>query len=194
MLLSLSSFFTNKLTFTFSVYPLTAQAGDGSFWEYILNSNLINVLLIALLLGWIIKRYNLFGAIDTQRNKIVEEIEQVERHKKEALAQLEEIQRRSNNLKNEVESILKNARESAEALSAQILADAKNESSKIVDNAKKRVELEQRAAAKELENRLLNDALADAREELANTLTAKEQSRSVEAFIEELAQLKGGKA
>jgi F-type H+-transporting ATPase subunit b len=193
-MLSFQTFFSGNLT-QLPVYLLTAHAGhQPSFWEHILESNLINVLLVALLLGWIIKKNNLLSGIDAQRAKIAEEVAQVERHKQEALAQLEEMQRRTNNLKNEIEDILKNARESAEALSAQIIADARLESAKIVDNAKKRVELEQRAAAKELEKRLLNDALADAREELAKTLTSKDQSRSVEAFIEELAQLKGGKA
>src|SRR5262249_2802258 len=139
-------------------------------------------------LGWVLQKNNVFSGIDTQRAKIAEEIETVERHKNEALKQLDEVKRRTDNLKSEVEGILNNARESAEALSAQILADARMESGKLLENAKKRVELEQRTAVKDLEQRLLNDALADAREELANTLTAKDQSRSVETFIDELAQ------
>jgi F-type H+-transporting ATPase subunit b len=177
------------------LYLLQAHAEHHapSLWEHILQSNLINVLLVALILGWVIKKNNLLAGIDAQREKIASEVEAVERQKQQALAQLEEMQRRTNNLKAEVEAILTNARESAESLSAQILADARLESAKIVENAKKRVELEQRAAAKELEKRLLNDALADAREELAKTLTAKDQSRSVEAFIDELAQTKGGR-
>ena len=165
-----------------------AESHTSGLMERILESNLLNVLLVVLVLGWILKKTNALSGIDAQREKIAQEVETVERHKQEALAQLQEVQRRTDNLKTEVEGILKNARESAEALSAQILADAKLESTKIVDHAKKRVELEQRSAAKDLERRLLNDALADAREELANTLTAKDQSRSVEAFIDELAQ------
>lgn len=173
---------------------LLAVHGEMSLWDRIVNSNLLNFLLIALILGWIIKKNNLLSGIDAQRAKIAEEVEQVEQQKQKSLAQLEEIQRKTDNLKSEVEGILTNARESAEKLSAQIIADAKLESSKIVENAKKRVELEQRAAAKDLEKRLLNDALADARVELARTLTPKEQGRSVEAFIEEIAHLKGGQA
>jgi F-type H+-transporting ATPase subunit b len=178
------------------LYLLEAHAAgheSAGLWERVLESNLINVVLVLLVLGWVIKKNNLLGGIDAQRAKIAEEVESVEHQKQKALAQLEEVQRRTDNLKSEVADILKNARESAESLSAQIIADAKLESSKIVDNAKKRVELEQRSAAKDLEKRLLNDALADAREELAKTLTAKDQSRSVESFIDELAQSKGGK-
>lgn len=157
----------------------------------ILQSNLLNVIIVLLILGWVIKKQNLLSGIDTQREKIAAEVSQVEQRKQDALKQLEDVKRRTASLKDEVEAILKNARESAEALSAQIIADAKMESTKIVDNAKKRVDLEQRSAAKELERRLLNDALADAREELAKTQTAKDQHRSVEAFLEELSQMKG---
>lgn len=177
------------------LYMLEVHAEHpAGLWERILESNLINVLIVLAIIGWVVKKSNALSGIETQRAKIAEEVEKAEHQKQTALAQLEEVQRRTNNLKSEVEEILKNARESAETLSGQIIADAKMESSKIVDNAKKRVELEQRAAAKDLEKRLLNDALADAREELANTLTAKDQSRSVESFIDELAQSKGGKA
>lgn len=177
-------------------YMLAAHGAESlTLWDRILESNLINVVLVLLVLGWVFQKNNLLGGIDTQRAKIADEIKVVEGQKTEALAQLDAVRHRTNNLKAEVEEILRNARESAEALSAQIVSDARMESGKLIDNAKKRLELEQRAAVKDLEQRLLNDALADAREELANTLTAKDQSRSVETFINEMAQsakAKGG--
>lgn len=176
------------------MYLLVVQEGHESLslMERIQESNVVNIILVALILGFLAKKFNLIGGIDAQRAKIGDEIQSIENQKKEALAQLEEAKRRTANLKSEVDEILSAARESAEALSAQILSDAKSESSKIVENARKRVELEQRASIKELEKRLLNDALLDARSELANTITAQDQKRSVETFLDELSQLKGG--
>lgn len=182
-----------------SVYLLEANVSheQGNLWQQfshseLAESNVINILLVVLVLGVVIKKFNLFGGIDAQREKIATEILTIENKKKEALAQLEDTKRRTANLKSEVDEILNNARTSAEALSLQILNDAKAESSKIVDNAKRRVELEQRSAIKDLEKRLLNDALQDARVELAQSLTADQQKRSVESFLDELTELKGG--
>ncbi|MCE3236614.1 MAG: synthase subunit [Vampirovibrio sp.] len=178
------------------MYLLVVQEGHESLslMERIQNSNVVNILLVVFILGFLAKKFNLVGGIDAQRSKISTEILTIENQKKEALAQLEAAKSRTANLKSEVDEILSTARESAESLSAQILADAKAESAKIVENAKKRVELEQRASIKELEKRLLNDALLEARSELANTVTAQDQKRSVETFLDELSQLKGGRS
>lgn len=160
--------------------------------EYFLNSNLVNVLLVALILGVLIKKFNLFAAFDRTQERIASELQAVENQKQQALTQLEEAQRRTANLKAEVEEILQAARQSAEGLSAQIIADARNESTKLIENAKRRVELEQRSSIKELERRLLNEALTEARTTMAQSMTAADQKRSVEAFLAELEQSKGG--
>lgn len=182
-----------------SLYLLEANVSpeQGNFWQQFVHSelaesNVLNILLVLIVLGVVIKKFNLFASIDTKRQQIADEILIIENRKKEALAQLEDAKRRTANLKSEVDEILNNARTSAETLSVQILTDAKTESTKIVDNAKRRVELEQRSAIKDLEKRLLNDALQDARAELAQSLTADQQKRSVESFLDELTELKGG--
>lgn len=177
-----------------SIYLLQVQEGHESLslMEKIQESNVVNIVLVILILGFLAKKFNLMGGIDAQRSKIGSEVETIENQKKEALAQLEDAKRRTANLKSEVDTILSNARESAEALSTQIISDAKAESGRIIENARKRAELEQRAAIKDLEKRLLNDALLDARAELAQSVTAQDQKRSVETFLDELSQMKGG--
>ena len=177
-----------------SVFLLQAHEGPEQMglWHRILESNVLNVILVALILGWLINKFNLLSGIDTQREKIAGEILAIESKKKEALAQLEDAKRRTANLKAEVDEILSNARSSAESISTQILSEARVESSKIVENAKRRVELEQRTAIKDLEKRLLSDALQDARAELAQSLNADQQKRSVESFLDELSEMKGG--
>jgi F-type H+-transporting ATPase subunit b len=190
MPIDLTTFLHNAPVFLLQAHA-EAEAPMG-LWETILHSNVFNVLLVAVVLSWIIKKNNLFKGVDDTQAKIASEIAEVERQKQEALAQLEDAKRRTANLSAEVEVILKNARESAETLSAQIIEDARVESGKIVENARKRVELEQRSAIKNLESRLLSDALSDARQELARSMTATDQRRSVEAFLDDLAHMKGG--
>jgi F0F1-type ATP synthase membrane subunit b/b' len=174
------------------IYLLQAHGAESkTLMETLVESNLFNVVLVALILGFLIKKFDLFAGVEGQRSKIAREIEAIELQKREAMEQLNEVKQKTASLTSEVEEILRNAKTSAEGLSIQIVSDARTEASKIVENSKKRVELEQRAAMKELEKRLLNDALYDARSELANNLTAADQKRSVETFLEELSQVKG---
>jgi F-type H+-transporting ATPase subunit b len=156
------------------------------------HANVFNVVLVVLVLGFLAKKFNLLGGIEAQRKQVASGIESVELQKKQALQQLEEAQRKTANLKAEVDEILNHARQSAELISNQILNDARSESAKIIENAKRRVEQEQRSAIKDLERRLLSDALSDARVELAGNLNAADQKRSLETFLEELSQLKEG--
>jgi len=177
-----------------SIYLLAATEGGEHALTPLLQiekSNLFNIVLVAVILGYLAKKFNLMGGIDSKQTQISTEIQAIENQKKQALAQLEEAKRRTANLNSEVNDILNDARESANSMSAQIIADAKTESTKIIEHARKRVELEQRSAMKDLEKRLLNDALLDARSELANSLSATDQKRSVEAFLDDLTQLKG---
>jgi F-type H+-transporting ATPase subunit b len=166
---------------------------SGGIWDKLVHSNLLNLLLVVVVLGWVIRKQNLLSGIETQRSRITSELRTIEHRKQEALDQLQEIQQRTGRLQSEVDGILRNARESAEALSAQMLADARTEAGKIVENAKSRVNLEQRAAMKDLQARLLSEAVADAREEMTRSLSVSDQKRSVEAFLDELPSMKGGR-
>ena len=106
------------------------------------------------------------------------------------LAELEAIRKRTAGLQTEVEAIISSAQASAESMSRQILDDARVQAEKVIASAGKRIELEQRAAARDLEKRLLNDALADAREDLARNLSVDDQKRSVEDFVSHLKERK----
>jgi len=177
-----------------SVYWLEANVRpeQGGFWEHILKSNVINILLVLFILGYLVKKMNLLSGIDAHREKIATEIQTLEKRKREALAQLEETQRRTATLETEIEAIMTQARESAKVLSLQIMNEARSDSARIVENARRRVALEQRGAIKDLEKRLLNDALQDARVELAQSLNAEQQKQSVETFLDELSTMSGG--
>ena len=174
------------------IYMLQAEAHHetGYTMERLLESNVFNVILALIIIGFVVSKMKVGDSINNKRQALADDITAVELQKKEALDQLEDVKKRTANLKSEVEEILTQARQSAESLSTQILSDARTESGKIVENAKRRMELEQRAAMKDLEARLLNDSLSNARHELAQSLTPADQRRSVEAFLEELPALK----
>lgn len=177
------------------IFWLTASGNEsGGLLESLIHSNVINILLVALLLGFLIRKFNLFQGVENRRAQIAAEIQAAEARKAEALAQLEEANRKSKRLKAELDEIMKSAADSAQALSAQIVEDARQEAARIVENARKRVALEQRTAVKDLERRLLSDSLRDTRVELAAAMTPQNQRRSVEAFLDDLARVRGGQS
>lgn len=149
-------------------------------------ANLMNFLIVFGFLFWVVKRFKVFSAIDTQHEAIVKALHEAKSQRDDALGQLDEVKRRTQNLNQEVEEILTTARTSAENLAHQIVDDARKESGKILEAAKRRVELEQRSAMKALEARLLNDALQEVRANLTQNLDAAKQERSVDAFLDEL--------
>lgn len=170
---------------TLPFYLLNAHEGGPTGMQ-----NLFNFVLAFGIIAFLFKKFNVFGAIDTQHGKIAREIEAAEAQKKKALEQLQAVKKRTENLTQEVDDILKTAKASAENLSAQIIESARDEASKIIDASHKRVELEQRSAMKALEARLLNDALQQVRETLTESLTHEDQERSVDDFLEELSRVK----
>ena len=168
-----------------------AESGDHqTLVQWLNETNLVSFLIVLTFLYVVFTKLDLFGKVAGHGKKLASEIEAVEAQKQKAQADLDAIKKRVASLESEVDDIISNAKKSASGLSEQILKDARAHADKIVETAKSRVELEQRAAAKDLEKRLLSDALNDARAEMARNLTAADQKRSVETFISELADLK----
>jgi len=158
--------------------------------QWLNETNLVSFTVVAIFLIFVISKLNVGAKIAAHREKLARDIETVEAQKRQAQEELEAIKKRVANLNTEVDGIINDAKKSASGLTEQILKDARAQAEKIVETAKGRVELEQRAAAKELEKRLLTDALNDARAEMARNLSGSDQKRSVETFIKELSQIK----
>ncbi len=158
--------------------------------QWLIESNLINFAIAIVIIMWIVKKINVGGMIDGSRQKIADDIKALELERKEAQEALDTVKKRTANLDKEVSEILASAKESAERLSKTIISDSQGQAEKIVQAAHNRVEIEQKAAVWDLEKRLLNDALADAKSQLNSSVDAKEQKRSVENFIDELASSK----
>ena len=174
---------------SFSVFFLMASAGEQDFLSWLVSTNVFNIVMMALVLGFLIKKFNLLNVFDERRETVRKEVEALEAKRDEAFAELETIKQKTQNLSDEVEAVLKQAESAASGLSQQILDDARLEAEKIVEASKKRMEMEQRTAVALLEKRLLAEAIQDAQSELA-ALSDDDKHRSVDSFIDALPQLK----
>lgn len=182
-----------------SVVLLTATVEEGgehsaSLLQMLIHSNVFNILIAFLFLGWVVSKLNLGSQVDKQRETISQEVLTLEQRRDSAKQELETLQRRTANLSTEVEEILKNAEASAKAFSQQMLSEAEAESERIVDASKKRIEMEERAVIQGLQARLLTDAAMLARERLTRELTQEQQQKAIEAFIADLPKMTGAKS
>ena len=164
-----------------------AAAAFGS-WEYILNSNIINVTLVAIFLAIIISKLNIGKSIQGKQQRVIDEIDSAEARQKEAQYKLNALMTRAKGLDAEIQGILTDANTNAEKLKASILADAEAQAEKIRQNAIKRLTIEEKQRFAQAQQRLMDDAITATKALLENTLSTEDKIQSIEAFIDLLPQ------
>ncbi len=177
-----------------SIYPiiyfLQAQPVEAqSFWESVVQSNVLNILIAAVFLIWVFKRFKLSALLDQRQSQIMKSLQDAESKREAALKELREIEQRTANLKTEVEAIIKDASQTAEMVAQTILRNAEEDAQKILDSGRKRLAMEQKTASRELEQRLMVEAIHGARQLLESTLSDKDKVRSVEDFVASMPDL-----
>jgi F-type H+-transporting ATPase subunit b len=157
--------------------------------DAIIHSNIINVLIAAIFLIWVFKRFKLLSILDKRQAQVIKDLKDAEAKREKALQELDVLEKRSLKLREEVEIILDEAQKSAEMVGQSILHNAEEEARKLMDNAQKRIALESRTAARELETRLMQEAIYAAQQLLENTLDEADKHRSIEDFVQSLPEL-----
>jgi F-type H+-transporting ATPase subunit b len=158
-------------------------------WDQILHSNILNIVLAAIVLVWIFKKFQLSSLLDKRREQVIAELQDAEAKRTAALATLAELEKRTAQLAHEVESILEEAGQTAETLAKSIIEQAEADAKKLMEQAEKRIELDALTTARNLEQRLMQEALHGARQLLESTMSDKDKVRSVEDFVSALPQL-----
>lgn len=158
-------------------------------FEALVQSNIFNVVIAFSALAFIIKKFNVGGLLEKRQSFIVAELKDAEAKRDQAMKDLAEIEARSAKLKQEVETMLQDAEKTAASVADSILSQAQDEASRLISTAQKRIEQEEKQAARDLEQRLMIEAIHGARQLLESTLSKDDQIASVEAFIEQLPEL-----
>lgn len=166
-----------------------AEAADPSFWDIVVRSNFLNFCIAFAALAFLFKKFNLLGLLDKRQESIAKELKDAEAKRDQALADLQAIETRSAQLKTEMDTLLKEAELTAGQVAQSIVDNAEAEAQKILDNAQKRVVQEQKTAARDLESRLMAEAIHAAQELLENTLSKDDKKQSVVMFIDQLPAL-----
>lgn len=140
-------------------------------WNVIVESNTFNFIIFVLLLGLIMKKVNVAGAISALQQKIVKIIDDVKQEKADALSALSQAEKAVENLGSELKEIVDDAQKSANVLGEKILTEAKKQVEDIENNAKKVIEAEEKLLISKLAKQTSQQSVEAAKSHITNALT-----------------------
>jgi len=155
---------------------------------YLTIAQIVNFLILL----YILKRYlypPLFKVFKKREELVKESLEKAEQSEKaleNAKAQEKEVIKKA---KVTADDILKEAREQATDILKQAEAKTKEQTDKMLNDAKTQIELETAAAQEELNNYVLKLSLEILKKSLSNVISEKEQSEIVEKAMKEMQKL-----
>lgn len=124
--------------------------------------------------GNLIKRF-----FRNRKQTIKDTLDDLEVRRKEARANLEEIEKRIANLEAERQKILDESRQQAERLKEGIVADAHRQANQIVDQAKQAAENESRAMLNDVRSTVANEIVDAATRALKGQLTEQDHDKLI---------------
>ena len=121
--------------------------------------------------------------LEKRKQGIADDIEAAKKEKEEAERLKTEYEDKLKNVDAEVEGILSDARQRALANENRIVADAREEAGKIIDNAHREANLEKLKVADEVKEEVINVAGAMAKKIVASTMSEAEQRRLLDETL-----------
>ncbi|MBO4701950.1 MAG: F0F1 ATP synthase subunit B [Lachnospiraceae bacterium] len=121
--------------------------------------------------------------LEKRKQGIADDIEAAKKEKEEAERLKTEYVDKLKNVDAEVEGILSDARQRALANENRIVADAREEAGKIIDNAHREANLEKLKVADEVKEEVINVAGAMAGKIVASTMSEAEQRRLLDETL-----------
>ena len=121
--------------------------------------------------------------LEKRKQGIADDIEAAKKEKEEAERLKTEYEDKLKNVDAEVEGILSDARQRALANENRIVADAREEAGKIIDNAHREANLEKLKVADEVKEEVINVAGAMAGKIVASSMSEAEQKRLLDETL-----------
>lgn len=115
-----------------------------------------------------------------RRASIVQEMDDLDRLKKEAAAHLADAERRVAHVEAECAALLEEGRAQAESLRASILAEAERQAAQIVEQARRSAEQEGKAELEAIRARMADEIVAAMEKSLGSRLDAAEHQKLID--------------
>ena len=161
-----------------------------SFGQYILHSNVINMIFVAAFIVWIAKKANLVGALKSRQEQIAQNIAKAEEAKAQANEVLKEAQESVKDLNTQVAKILDDAKTSAGSMSEKIQKDTEQKLGEIHKSLQKTIEVEEKSAAEEVLQGLSKEAFEVASGKIKDALNDELHNKYIHNFIDSLDETK----
>jgi F0F1-type ATP synthase membrane subunit b/b' len=105
---------------------------EPNLFTLLIETNTINVIIVVSFFVWLIKKFNLFGALDSAQQRIIDELKNAEITRESAIKQLKESEARLNQAKDDADRILTEAEATALKIKEAIIKDAQKDAERIL--------------------------------------------------------------
>lgn len=173
---------------------LAAEAGEVHGKAFSVKEELfklVNTLIVVLILYKLTAK-PLRAYLAERREGIRKALEEADRAREEAERQLEAQRSRVADLEAELERVRKMSQEERQTLRARLQADQDTQAQRLLDQARKTIDLETGRARAELQNQAALLALGLAEEMLAKNIGPEDQKRFIADYVAKLGRENGG--
>ncbi|MCM1265833.1 MAG: ATP synthase F0 subunit B [Candidatus Gastranaerophilales bacterium] len=139
-------------------------------WSKILLSNLFNFVVMVLLLGWLIKKFDIAGKLEQGRKNIEDRILLSNMTKENAVKELFETQSKTESVDNEVFEILERAEKNAVIVGERLVQEAVKQADEFDKNTKKAVDANVKALKISLTSKTADAAVKLAKKHIEDEL------------------------
>ncbi len=155
-------------------------------WQVLVESNLLNVLILALALVYLGNKF-IPKMIDQRKTQISKELEDAKQAKIKAEEELSTIQRKTEDIASEIEEIKSEARKTAEIIKKQIHEDTEKELEQINQKIKREISSNYDETVQTIKKSASESAIRLAEEALSKVASNHEvQKKLMEEFVSEL--------
>lgn len=126
--------------------------------------------------------------LDKRKQGIADDLENARKEKEEAAGLKEEYEEKLKNIDAQAEEILAEARQKALANENRIVAEARDEAGKIIDNANREANLEKQKVVNEVKEEVINVASAMAGKIVAASMNDADQKRMLDETLKEMGE------
>ena len=159
-------------------------------WNTILTSNLFNFVLMIVLLGWLIEKFDIAGSIEKGRKSIEDKILNSKKEHEIALNELYKTQEKEVEVDKEILDIIDNSAKNAVLVGEQIIKDAQIQSENYVKTTQKAIKTNLEKLRLDLTNDTAQKAIDKARNHIEKMLK-EDRKLHIKYINESIDQLKG---
>jgi len=150
------------------------------------------VLGLSMLVLFTLLSYLLFNPVremlEKRKQRVLEEQENAKREREEAVAYREEYEKKLNEIHKEAEAILSETRRKAMKNEAQIVAEAKQEATRIMDRANSEIELEKTRALDGMKQEMISIASMMAEKVVTAAIDTDVQESLIDETLKEMGE------